>query len=100
MDTVLDKVFAMIEEFQEWTRSLEGEIILLKRAMVQGTPSALDPPPAKVQVPEPKPFGDARNAKDLEKFLLDMEQYFIAARIPASEQVTITTMYFSDDAKL
>ena len=38
--------------------------------------------------------------QELEKFLLDMEQYFIAAQIPASEQVTITTMYFSDDAKL
>ena len=59
IDIVLEKVFAMIEEFQEWTRSLEWEIILLKRAMVQGTPSVLDPPPVKVRVPEPKPFGNA-----------------------------------------
>ena len=51
-------------------------------------------------MPEPKPFGDAWNAKDLENFLWDMEQYFVAARIPAGEQETITTMYLSGDAKL
>ena len=30
----------------------------------------------------------------------NMEQYFIAARIPVGEQVTITTMYLTSDAKL
>ena len=40
METLRDKVLAMAEEFQERTISLEGEIILLKRAMVHGTPSA------------------------------------------------------------
>ena len=43
--------------------------MLLKRAVVQGTPAAPDPPPAKVRVPEPKPFGGVWNAKDLENFL-------------------------------
>ena len=82
MDTLREKVLAMTEGFQERTRSLEGEIILLKQAMMQGTPSTSDPPPAKVRVPEPKPSDGAQNAKDLEKFLWDMEKYFIAARIP------------------
>ena len=100
MDTLRNKVLAMTEEFQERTTSLEGEIVLLKQAMVQGTPFASDSPPAKVRVPEPKPFGGAQNAKDLENFLWDMEQYFVAARIPVGEQVTITTMYLSSDAKL
>ena len=88
METLHDRMRAMTEEFEERTRSFEGEIVLLKRAIVQGTPSASDPPPTKVQVPEPKPFGGARNAQDLENFLWDMEQYFIAARIPVGEQVT------------
>ena len=39
METLHDKVLVMTEEFQERTRSLKGEIILLKRAIVQGTPS-------------------------------------------------------------
>ena len=67
---------------------------------MQSMPSALNPPPAKGRVLEPKPFYDTRNAKDLENFHWDMEQYFIASRIPAGEQVTITTMYLSGDAKL
>ena len=76
----------MTEVFEERIRSLEGEIVWLKQAMVQGTLATADPPPAKVRVPEPKPFGGARNAKDLENFLSNMEQYFIVARIPISEQ--------------
>ena len=73
MDTLHDKVLAMTKEFQERTISLEGEIVLLKGEMVRGTPSTSDPPPAKVQLPESEPFGSARNAKDLENFLWDME---------------------------
>ena len=74
METLHDRMRAMTEEFEERTRSLEGEIVLLKRAVVQGTPSASDPPLIKVRVPEPKPFGGAWNSKDLENFLWDMEQ--------------------------
>ena len=69
METLHEKMRAMTEEFEERTRSLEGEIVMLKRAVVQGTPSASDPPSAKVRVPEPKIFGGTRNAKDLENFL-------------------------------
>ena len=53
-----------------------------------------------MRVPEPKPFGGAHNAKDLDNFLWDMEQYFSAARIPVGEQATITTMYLTSDVKL
>ena len=42
----------------------------------------------KVRVPEPNPFSGARNAKDLENLLWNMEQYFVAARIPIGEQPT------------
>ena len=57
-------------------------------------------PHTKVKVSKPKPFNGARNAKDLENFLWDMEQYFKAARVPSQEIVTITSMYLSRDAKL
>ena len=43
--------------------------MLLKRAVLQDTSSALEPIPTKVRVLKPKPFGGARNAKDLENFL-------------------------------
>ncbi|RVW23189.1 hypothetical protein CK203_099556 [Vitis vinifera] len=56
-------------EFQGQVGSLEDEIVLLKRAVLQGTSSTLEPIPTKVRVLKPKPFGGARNAKDLENFL-------------------------------
>ena len=69
MESFHDRMRAMTEEFEERIRSLEEEFVLLKRAVVQGTPAAADPPPAKVRVPDPKPFGGVCNAKDLENFL-------------------------------
>lgn len=42
MEALHEKVLTMVEEFQEWSRLLKGEITLLKRAMVQSTPIALD----------------------------------------------------------
>ena len=69
MESFHDRMRAMTKEFEERITSLEGEIVLLKRAVVQGTRAAADPPPVKVRVLEPKPFGGTRNAKDLENFL-------------------------------
>ncbi|KAL5848433.1 hypothetical protein ACOSQ4_006446 [Xanthoceras sorbifolium] len=49
---------------------------------------------------EVRHFKGSRNAKELENFLWDMEQYFRAAKIPEREQVCITSMYLSGDTKL
>ncbi|XP_061956833.1 uncharacterized protein LOC133678522 [Populus nigra] len=76
---------------------LEGEIAVLKKAVVS-TP--MGGGSSKPRVPEPKPFCGARSSKELENFLWDMEQYFGVARIAADEQVNITAMYLSGDAKL
>nr|POF00148.1 hypothetical protein CFP56_19104 [Quercus suber] len=56
---------------REIQRQLETEIALLKRAM-NGLPREREMA-TKVKVPERKPFNGARNAKDLENFLWDME---------------------------
>ena len=42
----------------------------------------------------------ARNAKELENFLWDMEQFFKVAHVPDDEKVSITSMYLFCDAKL
>ncbi|KAL6319627.1 hypothetical protein AAG906_020704 [Vitis piasezkii] len=89
-----------VKEFRGQVGFLEEEIALLKRVVLPGTPSISEPYLAKVQVPEPKPFAGAWNAKDLENFIGDMNQYFNVARIPTNELVMITSMYFSGDAKL
>lgn len=100
IDSFTTMIKQAIEKFQGQVGSLEDEIVLLKRALLQGTSSTLEPIPTKVRVLKPKPFGGARNAKDLENFLQDMEQYFSVVRIPANEQVTITFMYLFGNAKL
>ena len=48
MESFHERMRTMIEEFKERIRSLEGEIVLLKPAVVKGTPASADPPPAKV----------------------------------------------------
>ncbi|TXG47935.1 hypothetical protein EZV62_027229 [Acer yangbiense] len=78
---------------------LEDEIAVLRRALNNPNTSE-ECPMSKIKVPEPKQFNGSRNAKELENFLWDMEQYFKAARIPDREQVSITSMYLSGDVKL
>ena len=51
-------------------------------------------------VPEPQSLGGAQSTKKLENSLWDMEQYFKAAHISDDENVLITSMYLSRDAKL
>ena len=48
-------------------QSMGAEISILKKAVAQ-SPSMVSGPPHKVRVPEPKGFGGARNAKELENF--------------------------------
>ncbi|KAG6517981.1 hypothetical protein ZIOFF_021381 [Zingiber officinale] len=77
---------------------LRYEIIVLRRAMASSSEAVPQRP--LVRVPEPKSFGGTRSAKELENFLWDMEQYFVAAKVPETEKVTISSMYLIGDAKL
>ncbi|KAA0040334.1 uncharacterized protein E5676_scaffold142G004340 [Cucumis melo var. makuwa] len=52
-------------------------------------------------IPEPKPFCGARDAKALENYIFDLEQYFRATNTVTEEaKVTLATMHMSEDAKL
>ena len=56
---------------------------------------------SRVKMPEPKHYFGERDAKLLENFLFDMEQYFLAVRAESEEiKVSMATMYLSGDAKL
>jgi len=55
----------------------------------------------RVKIPEPKPFCGARDAKALENFIFDMEQYFRATNTDVEDsKITLATMHLADDAKL
>lgn len=85
-------------EVSERFERISEDMALVKRAVAGGPVS--DGHHSKLRVPEPKSFGGSRNAKELENFLWDMEQYFVAAHILDREKVTITSMYLTEDAKL
>ena len=74
---------------------------MLTRALNAGGSNTRVAPPQNLRAPEPHGYGGARDAKELENFLFDMEQYFRATR-PDSEdtKVSIATMYLNGDAKL
>ncbi|KAG8379069.1 hypothetical protein BUALT_Bualt07G0049900 [Buddleja alternifolia] len=74
------------------------QIGLLQRAV--NTPVVVDPAP-RLRIPEPRAYEGARDAKEVENFLFDMEQYFIAANIvDEPRKVSTATMYLMGDAKL
>ena len=76
-----------------------AEISILKKVVAECPPTMSGAPP-KVRVPKPKGFGGARNAKELENFLWDMEQFFKATHVPGDERVFITSMYLFGGAHI
>ena len=80
-----------IDDFKETLQSYGEDIDILKKAVLQGSASSPEAP-SKVRVLEPKGFNGNRNAKELENFLWDIEQFFKAAHVPDGEKVSITSM--------
>ena len=95
-----------LEDFQAVIEALKQEVIDLN-SKLNLTMRAVGSAPteasvgAKVKVPEPRAYGGARDARELENFLFDVEQYFKAVRVQSEEtKVTMATMYLTGDAKL
>ena len=80
--------------------SLQAVVGILKKVVLHGYCSLNVDVGPKVRVLEPKGFNRNPNAKELENFLWDMEQFFKATRVPEVEKVSITGMYLMGDAKL
>ncbi|CAL9071917.1 unnamed protein product, partial [Musa textilis] len=80
---------------------LTSKVAMLTRALNAGGSNTRVAPTQSFRAPDPHCYGGARDAKELENFLFDMEQYFRATR-PDSEdtKVSIATMYLNGDAKL
>ncbi|KAG6480490.1 hypothetical protein ZIOFF_063990 [Zingiber officinale] len=95
---IQESLMEEMAQIRKNNEDLRYEIIVLRRAMAS-SPEAVPQRPL-VRVPEPKSFGGTRSAKELENFLWDMEQYFVAAKVPETEKVTISSMYLIGDAKL
>ncbi|ERN03666.1 hypothetical protein AMTR_s00144p00067150 [Amborella trichopoda] len=74
-----------LETFIEGCRQWQGWVV--------------DAPP-KIHIPEPRCYDGARDAKELENFLWDIEQDFWAVRCEEDAMVPTATMYLTGDAKL
>ena len=94
------KMQSLMDDFKDTLQSYGEDIAVLKKAVLQGSLSGSKASFSKVQIPEPKGFNGNRNAKELENFLWDIEQFFKAAHVPDGEKVSITNMYLIGDAKL
>ena len=67
------------ETFSPEIQTLAVDVNLMKDAGFFNT--GMGKSTAHVKVPEPSSFDGVRNAKTLENFLWDMEQYFKVARV-------------------
>ncbi|XP_070008512.1 uncharacterized protein [Nicotiana sylvestris] len=57
--------------------------------------------PQKLKIPEPKPYNGYRDAKEVENFIFDMEQYFDnVGELEEAKKVATAAMYLRGDAKL
>ncbi|XP_070023298.1 uncharacterized protein [Nicotiana sylvestris] len=55
----------------------------------------------KLKIPEPKPYSRARNAKEVENFIFDIEQYFDdVGGLEEAKKVATAAKYLQGDAKL
>ena len=97
LNNMTEDVQATVDAFKSELAEMNGKLNLAIRAM--GAPPVVDF--QRVRIPEPKAFEGARDAKELENFLFDMDQYFRAVK-PDSDaaKINIATMYMLGNAKL
>ncbi|KAL0416078.1 UNVERIFIED_CONTAM: hypothetical protein Slati_3439700 [Sesamum latifolium] len=89
-----------IADMQRDMEQMSIQIGLLQRA-VSNTPVVAHDVGGRLRIPEPKAYSGARDAKEVENFLFDMEQYFLAANVEdEARKVSTATMYLTGDAKL
>ncbi|KAA0038414.1 uncharacterized protein E6C27_scaffold270G003130 [Cucumis melo var. makuwa] len=106
--TLLEMINGMSEDFRATLDVVRNEVAdvntrlsLTMRAMANQVPVGGAVPVTKVKVSEPKPFCGVRDAKALENFTFDLEQYLKATNTLTEEaKVTFATMYLCEDAKL
>ena len=86
------------ESLSPEVQSLLVDINVLKDAGFQNASAGRSA--TRVTVPNSSSFDSVWNAKTLENFIWDMEQYFKAAKVPDGEQVSLVGMYLTANAKL
>ena len=94
-----------IADLREILRELRTEVRILSLALANRPNGGGDDNVGwafnRLKFPEPKAYGGTRDARELENYLFDMEQYFEATGIDGdAAKITTAAMYFTGDAKL
>ncbi|KAL0457789.1 UNVERIFIED_CONTAM: RNA-directed DNA polymerase [Sesamum latifolium] len=74
------------------------QIGLLQRAVSNG-PAVAHDAGARLRIPEPKAYNGARDAKEVENFLFDIEQYFLAAKRGGRGEEAIREQFFPENVE-
>ena len=98
----------MSEDFRATLDVVRNEIVevnmkvsLTMRALANQAPGWGAITIGKIKILKPNPFCGARDAKALENFIFNIEQYFKATNTVAEEaKVSLATLHLSEDAKL
>ncbi|XP_075108797.1 uncharacterized protein LOC107762620 [Nicotiana tabacum] len=101
-----DRLTAMQQTINDLTDKLNVVNAALQSLLREGNhhirgAADLAPIPQKLKIPEPKPYDGSRDAKEVENFIFDIEQYFDAVgHLEESKKVATAAMYLQGDAKL
>ncbi|KAF2302245.1 hypothetical protein GH714_033861 [Hevea brasiliensis] len=99
VDDMKEDVRETVKMIQGELHELEGKVSLLIRATSNPIMGSYEVGNAKI--PEPKAFGGARDAKEVDNFLFDIELYFNATKNNSDEgRLKMVPMYLTEDAKL
>ncbi|XP_022745098.1 uncharacterized protein LOC111295720 [Durio zibethinus] len=95
-EEVRDALNVLQKEFEE----LRAQVGVLQVAVARSSSSSVKRG-KRAKVPKPRCYEGAKDAKELENFLFDMEQYFRAVCIESEEdKVVMASMYLAGNAKL
>ncbi|KAL2474298.1 Uncharacterized protein Adt_35034 [Abeliophyllum distichum] len=100
MCAAMTDVVALLPDLREEMEVIRLQLPILQRIVGNGQAPTQEYTP-RLKIPEPCTYDRAHDAKEVENFLFDMEQYFLAANIEnGTRRVTTAAMYLGRDAKL
>ena len=90
-----------MEDLKLEVEDLNGRVTVLTRAFGNGIEGGGAFDSFKPHVPEPRAYGGARDTKELDNYLFNMEQYFKAVKANSEDtKITMAIMYLAGDTKL
>ena len=96
LDALKNLFQAEIAAMKEEIKEVKGDMSLCKMAIARGTiSSSLSP---KIDIPRPKSYNGSRNARELDNFLWNLDQYFDAMGMEDDARKIKTAPLFLSDA--